>query len=190
LLNGRAPLLHVAAFYGSVGCFNFLRACHADPHLRERSKKRRGLAEFAAVGGNGEILRNCERLAIQTPHFQGVSFQRNEIFFWTIGRGMDLEDQSEVTLMDRAAPSSNIEVVRFLYENGKKARLEKQNGSKSTFAIACLFHCLAAVSERFGNEEVLRKGSEEAVQAESEDVVEFLQGKMKGRNREEAMNDW
>jgi hypothetical protein len=184
MLNSRPTFLLVAAFYGSVECFNFLLASGADPLLTDLSRKRRGIAEFAVVGGSGEILRQCERFGRPISHFLAVSYHRNDVFFWRIDGGAQIDARGEdgLTLMDRAAASNNVEIVRFLYLSGSKARLSLSDGYQSTFAVACQFDCLAVVQEIIENEEVpvevLRDGFEEAVRADSADVIDFLRGRM------------
>jgi ankyrin repeat protein len=54
ILDSKPSLLQVAAFFGSVKCFEFLIAAGADPH----TPAQRGLtlADFAVAGGNSELI--------------------------------------------------------------------------------------------------------------------------------------
>lgn len=89
------------------------------------------------------------------------------------------EDKNVPTLMDRAAASNNLEIVKYLYEMGSKARLKLSDGYQSTFAIACQFDCLSIINAILANEavprDVVEDGFRSAVAGDSKDVVQFLQ---------------
>jgi ankyrin repeat protein len=183
-LNGRPTILQISAFFGSVDCFNYLLRIGSDPKLTDLSRNRRSLAEFAVVGGNLEILGACGRFGISMDgcHFHAVSDHRNEVFFWLVEREtfpIGQEDKNVPTLMDRAAASNNLEIVKYLYEMGSKARLKLSDGYQSTFAIACQFDCLSIINAILANEavprDVVEDGFRSAVAGDSKDVVQFLQ---------------
>jgi hypothetical protein len=114
-------------------------------------------------------------------HFHAVSYHQNEVFFWLAERGafpVRQEDTDVPSLMDRAAASNNLEIVKYLYEMGLNARLKLSDGYQSTFAIACEFDCLSIIDTILANEavprDVVEDGFRNAVAGDSQDVVQYL----------------
>jgi hypothetical protein len=124
-------------------------------------------------------------------HFHAVAYHRNEVFFWLAERRqfqIGQKDRDLPSLMDRAAASNNLEIVRYLYETGLNARLKLNDGYQSTFAIACDFDCLSVIDTILANEavprDVVEDGFRSAAAGGSKDVVQYLQ------QRFEYLHEW
>jgi ankyrin repeat protein len=79
-LRNRPTLIQYAAFFGSVDCFKFLLENGASLALKDENG--RSLAQFAAAGGNTEIMGICQARRCDFAGAQRVAvrFHRNSAF--------------------------------------------------------------------------------------------------------------
>jgi ankyrin repeat protein len=79
-LRNRPTLLHYAAFFGAADCFKFLLENGASTDLRDEAG--RTVAQFAAAGGNQEIIAICRsrRCDLSGAEKFAVRFHRNAAF--------------------------------------------------------------------------------------------------------------
>lgn len=120
ILREGAPLIHLAAFYGSIHCFKFLLLNGANLQLRTDSNRR--LAQYAVAGGNSEIVRICEQkqLDFSRTLFVATLFHQNKIFNWikdSRNYPIDERDQGLGTPFHQAVVGYNMKMMYDLIQN-------------------------------------------------------------------------
>ena len=121
MVRDGAPLLHFAAYFGSVRCFRYLLMNGANVAIRD--DQGRGVACYAVAGGNNEIVRLCQTFdcsfdgAVQTA----AMFHRHKLFEWLCGT-MDISpmqvDKNLGSALHQAAASFNVGAMLMMFDNG------------------------------------------------------------------------
>lgn len=135
ILQNYPPILHAAAFYQSIKCFNFLLMSGSDPNLTDRSH--RPLSNFAVAGGSIEIIRIIEQRQLSFEGTLQIStlFNRNDIFSWLYEshfQNISLSTYStgKRTVLNEASISNNFFVLKTCIKH--KVKINKPNARKST----------------------------------------------------------
>jgi ankyrin repeat protein len=114
-LQAHPTLIQVAAFFGSVRCFRFLISCGAE--LRVVDNNNWTLPQFAAAGGDIEIIRICQQFnldAFGVLHVC-VRFHLNDLFdFFRQSVDPDDRDLEGETPLHAACESNNLYAISIL----------------------------------------------------------------------------
>lgn len=135
ILQNYPPILHAAAFFKSIKCFNFLLMSGSDPNLTDYSH--RSLSNFAVAGGSIEIIRIIEQRQLSFEGTLQISslFNQNDIFSWlyeTHFQDISLSSYSigKKTVLNEAAISNNIFILKTCINH--KVKINRPNARKST----------------------------------------------------------
>lgn len=114
ILREGAPLIHLAAFFGSIKCFKFLLLNGSNLQLRTDSNRR--LAQYAVAGGNCEIVRICEQKRLDFTRTLHVAafFHQNQIINWlkdNKNSSIDENDQNLGTPFHQAIIGYNVKMI-------------------------------------------------------------------------------
>lgn len=120
MVRDGAPLLHFAAYFGSLRCFRYLILNEANAAIRD--DQGRGVACYAVAGGNTEIVRLCEELQCS---FDGTLqtaalYHRQDLCDWLCYAREISPLQVHNTLgtaLHQAAASFNVGSMLTMFEN-------------------------------------------------------------------------
>jgi ankyrin repeat protein len=140
MLNSGQTLLHYAAFYGAMKCFNYLTVSGGDIHAQDGDQKT--IVHHAIAGGHIEIVRFCEH---QKLNFEGsieisVQLYQHEIFDWLRATRFPKFDEHVLfgSLVSNAARTNNIAMIMFAIEHHLDLNAPDDSGSSPLF-LASLF---------------------------------------------------
>ena len=179
-------LIHVAAFYGAINCFRFLVMNNASLFLSDvrRFGNERDLVDFAVMGGNIEILRNCVQngLPLKDAAHTAVAYHRNDVFHWLLENGnctLGDTDEDGLTLMNMAASCNNIAIARYLYDHNAAPPIDDREDRPSPLFQACSVDCLSIVHlictrEPSIADDVIVGAMKSAISGNSLDVLKYL----------------
>jgi ankyrin repeat protein len=131
-LRNRPTLLHYAAFFGAADCFRFLLENGASTDLRDEAG--RTLAQFAAAGGNSEVLAICRsrRCNFSGSERVAVRFHRNAAF------------DHYGDIMHQCTVSNNVALIVHCLKRGD-APNTFDNSGKAPLHVAVEFDSIQAV---------------------------------------------
>lgn len=116
ILLNYPTLIQFAAYHGAVNCFKYLLQVGASPKCIDQVGI--GLSQFAAAGGNLEIIQLCAQLNVnfaRSCHF-AVAYNNFDVMQWMIKHmNVRILNRDDVfgTLLHRAAASNNIRILKF-----------------------------------------------------------------------------
>lgn len=130
-LQNNPTLIQVAAFYGSIKCFNFLRLNNADLHAED--KKSQSLQKFAVAGGNLTILDILDDFSFEDTLTTSVLFHNIEISKWLISVKR-VQNMNEA--FSTACLNNDFECLNLLLENGVNPNSCNVNASNALHLAA------------------------------------------------------
>lgn len=136
------PYISFAAFFGAVNIFKFLLAKGAD--LDKTDQFYHGLAQFAVIGGNLEIIRLLEQANVSFDGTFQVSagFSRYEIFDWLHAtRFPDINhfDPKRKTVINQATMQNNLYIFLRCIEEDADLFFKDTDGTATAAYKVCLF---------------------------------------------------
>jgi hypothetical protein len=120
LLDNRPYYIHFAVYYGSLRCLKFMLLNNVDIGRRDSSMV--FTPQFAAAGGNGEIIRLLEQRRCYFNGAQQIAalFHRNQVFDWlneNIYSVMDYNDPYLGSILIQAVIGNNLSIFLYLLQH-------------------------------------------------------------------------
>lgn len=141
ILRDGAPLIHFAAYFGSIQCFKFLLLHQANLKLKNSNKT---LVQYAIAGGNCEIIRICQQnlLEFDNTLYIAAFFHQKPVFDWIHSiQNNDLEQKSVEygTVLHQAVSGYNVSQIYDLikYEGIGPNILDFNQRTPLHFAVLC-----------------------------------------------------
>lgn len=120
-LSNGPSLICAAAALNAVGCFKYLMLMNAS--ICSQSQTEQGIAAYAAIGGNLEIIRIVEQAGADfngTIHMS-ATFHHDDLFFWLHESkfpNLLLPSPQNKSVLGQAASSNNITILKYMIDQG------------------------------------------------------------------------
>lgn len=118
-LSNGPPLIFAAAALNSVRCFKYLMLMNAS--VCDSPQTDQGIAAYAAIGGNLEIIRIIEQIGANfngTIHM-AVTFHHEDLFFWLHESkfpNLLIPSPQNKSILGQAASSNNVTILKYMIE--------------------------------------------------------------------------
>lgn len=127
ILTNYPTLLQFAAYHGSVQCFKHFLKIGSNPQCVDQVGAT--LTQFAAAGGNLEIIQICSEIGIsfvRSSHF-AAAYNHLEVIEWmmkNIGLRLSASDQMLGSIVHRSAASNNLEILKLCLDDATNEHIE------------------------------------------------------------------
>ena len=121
ILTNSPPLISVSVYYKSIKCFKFLLDNGVD--INKLDEVDTPISHFAIAGGNLEIIEQLNEKGIDFNNTLHIAAENGqfEVFIYLYKNknlSLNFKDQYKRTYLHIASSSGNVELVKFLIENG------------------------------------------------------------------------
>jgi hypothetical protein len=142
VLDGSTPMLHVAAYFGSVNCFDYLLSKGANPTAE--SRRELTLTQYAIAGGNADLLRRVLEMPLDKKGIfaAAAEFHQNVLADYFLVNLAQCSQNPWLELFRASAKTNNLMLLLKCLEHG----IALNEGD--TFRVCLTFRKLRFASQR------------------------------------------